>query len=61
MNLKQAVIYLTWCGEKTIAGEVLTTEEFEKFKEAHYVSVSKAGMLMIKPSDYAYTPGEPYK
>ena len=61
MNLREASTYLIWCGFKTIDGQPLTDQEFQKFKEAHAVSVSKAGMLFIKPEDYAYTRGQPFE
>ena len=60
MNLKYATTFLLWYGEKVIAGDEPTEEEFEIFKEAHAVSVSKAGILMIRPNDHAYTPGQPF-
>ena len=60
MNLKQATTFLLWYGEKVISGHEPTEEEFEMFKEAHAVSASKAGILRIKPSDHAYTPGKPF-
>ena len=61
MNLKQATTYLIWCGFKTIDGEPFTDQEFDKFKEAHAISASKAGILLIKPEDYTYTSGEPFE
>ena len=60
MNLRESTCYLLWYGEKVIAGDEPTEEEFETFKEAHAVSASKAGILMIRPSDHEYTPGEPF-
>jgi len=60
VNLKYATTFLLWYGEKVIAGDEPTEEEFETFKEAHAVSASKAGILMIRPSDHEYTPGEPF-
>jgi hypothetical protein len=60
VNLKQATTFLIWCGHKTIDGEPLTDQEFEKFKEAHSISVSKAGILFIKPEDHEYKKGQPF-
>jgi hypothetical protein len=61
MTLKQATTFLIWCGHKQRDGVPLTDQEFSKFEEAHDVSMSKAGMLFIKPEHYAYIPGEPFK
>ena len=61
MNLKQSTTYLLWCGEKKIAGEDLTPEEFEKFKIAHDISSKKAGLLFIKPEDHVYIKGQPFE
>ena len=61
MNLREASTFLIWCGFKTIDGEPFTDQEFEKFKEAHAVSVSKSGMLFIDPKDYEYKKGRPFR
>ena len=60
MNLKKATTFLIWVGFKQRDGVPLTDQEYQKFCEAHDITVSKAGMLFIKPEDYAYTPGEPF-
>ena len=60
MNLKKATTFLLWYGEKVIAGDDPTEEDFKMFKEAHAVSASKAGILTIRPSDHAYTKGKPF-
>ena len=60
MSLAQAMTFLLWCGEKTLAGDPLTEEDMVLFKEAHKVSKSKASMLLIRPSDYEYKKGQPF-
>ena len=60
MNLKYATTFLIWFGFKQRAGDPFTDRELKMFEEAHDKTVSKAGMLRIKPEDYAYTPGEPF-
>jgi hypothetical protein len=61
LNLREAITYLTWCGLKQRDRCPLTKQEFEKFCHAHDVSMSKAGMLFIKPEDYEYTRGQPFR
>ena len=54
--------YLLWYGEQAIAGHAPSEQEFAMFKEAREVSKGMALKFMrLKPKDYAYTPGEPYK
>jgi len=60
VNLRQATVFLLWCGHKTLDGEPLTEQELDKFRKAHAISVSSAGILLIKPEDHEYTPGEPF-
>lgn len=61
MNLREASIYLLWFGFKHKAGDPFTEKEFQIFCEAHDVTVSKAHILFIKPEDYEYTSGIPFK
>ena len=62
MTPRAATIFLLWYGEKAIAGHEPTQEEFETFKQARQVSLSLAHRIMrIKPDDYAYIEGQPYK
>ena len=62
MTPRQATLFLFWYGEKTLAGDEPTEEEQVMFKEARLVSISMARkFLRIKPEDYAYTKGEPYR
>jgi hypothetical protein len=60
-GLKEANIFLLWCGLKHRDRCPLTEQEFEKFCEAHDIAMSKAYMLCIKSEHYAYIPGEPFK
>jgi hypothetical protein len=60
MNLKQSTTFLIWCGLKQRDGCPLTDQEFQKFCEAHDISMKKCGMLFIKPEDYEYTQGQPF-
>ena len=62
MTPRAATVYLLWYGEKAMAGHVPTPAEFEMFKEARQVTLSMAHRIMrIKPDDYAYIEGQPYK
>ena len=62
MTPRAATRYLLWCGEKALAGDELTEEESVKFREARAVSIEVAHKLLrIKPEEYQYVPGEPYK
>jgi hypothetical protein len=60
MNLKQSTTFLIWCGHKQRDGCTLTDQEFQKFCDAHDISVKKCGMLLIKESDHEYTRGQPF-
>jgi len=61
MNPREATRFLLWYGEKALAGDEPTEEEFIKFKEARAVSVMMAHKFMrLKPEDYRYTRGKPY-
>jgi hypothetical protein len=61
VNLREATTYLIWCGFKQKDEIPFTDQEFSKFKEAHDVTVSKAKILFIKPEDYEYTRGKPFR
>jgi hypothetical protein len=62
MSLREATRFLLWYGEKAIAGEEPTPEETEMFIRARKVSLWAAhNMLRLKPEDYQYTQGRPYK
>ena len=62
MSVREATRYLLWYGEKTIAGDEPTPEETEMFIAARKVSLWAAhNMLRLKPEDYTYVPGKPYK
>ena len=53
--------YLLWYGEKAIAVDAPTEQEFELFKEARQTTLSLAHKIMrLKPEDYAYTSGKGY-
>ena len=62
MSVREATRFLLWYGEKAIAGDEPTPEENERFIRARQVSLWAAhNMLRLKPEDYQYTPGKPYK
>ena len=62
MTPKKASIFLLWYGEKAIAGDEPTEEEFEMFKEARKVSLGLLRIAMgIKPEHYAYTKGKGFQ
>jgi hypothetical protein len=62
MTPREATRYLLWYGEKTIAGDEPTEEEFQKFVQAREVTLSLAHKIMrLKPADYEYQPGIPYE
>ena len=62
MSVREATRFLLWYGEKAIAGDEPTSEETEMFIRARTVSLWAAhNMLRLKPEDYQYTPGKPYK
>ena len=54
--------FLLWYGEKALAGDEPTEEEFQMFKAARKVSIMMAEKVMrLKPEDYEYTPGQPFE
>ena len=62
MSPREATRYLFWYGEKAIANDEPTPEEMDKFIEARQVSMAMAKKFMLlKPEDWAYTKGEPFK
>lgn len=62
MTPRACTAYMLWYGEKAIAGDDPTPEEFEMFKMARETTLNIAHRIMrLKPEDYAYTPGEPFK
>jgi len=62
MSLREASRYILWYGEKALSGDVPSQEETEHFIDARKVSLWAAhNMLRLKPEDYAYTPGKPFK
>jgi len=62
MTPREATIYLLWYGEKAIAGDDPTEEEFQMFKEARQVTLMMAHKIMrIKPEDYEYIPDKPFE
>ncbi len=62
MTPRAATRYLLWCGEKSLAGDELTPDEMELFKKAREVSIQVAHRLLrIKPEEYEYIRGQPYK
>ena len=53
---------MLWAGEKGLAGDELSSEETEMFIAARKVSLWAAhNMLRLKPEDYTYISGKPYK
>jgi hypothetical protein len=60
-GLKEANIFLLWCGLKQRDRCSLTEQEHQKFCEAHDIAMSKAKILFIKPEDYEYTRGKPFR
>ena len=61
MSIREATRFLLWYGEKCLSEEP-TPEETEMFIRARTVSLWAAhNMLRLKPEDYAYTKGQPYK
>ena len=62
MTMREATRYLLWYGEKSLAGDEPTPEENEMFVAARKVSLWAAhNMLRLKPENYKYTPGQPFK
>jgi hypothetical protein len=62
MTPRAATRALLWLGAKQLSGDEWTSEELELFKQARESTIPLAEKLMrLKPSDYAYTPGEPFK
>ena len=62
MSVREATRFLLWYGEKCLSGEEPSPEETEMFIRARNVSLWAAhNMLRLKPEDYAYTKGQPYK
>ena len=62
MSLREATRFLLWYGEKSLAGDDPTPEETKMFIAARKVSLWAAhNMLRLKPEDYQYIKGEPYK
>ena len=62
MNVREASRFLFWASEKLEANDQLTDEELNKVKEAQVISRAAASkFLRLKPEDWKYTPGEPFK
>ena len=61
MTPRKATQYLLWYGEKAIAGEDYTEEEFQMFVEARQMTLAIAEKVMrLKPEHYKFTPGESF-
>ena len=62
MNSREATRYMFWVGEKIEAGDELTEDELIKMKEAREIGKATAmKFLRLKPSDWEYIPGRPFK
>jgi hypothetical protein len=62
MTPRAATRALLWLGAKQLSGDEWTSGELELFKDARQSTIPLAEKLMrLKPTDYAYTPGQPYE
>lgn len=61
MMPRQAMVYLLWFGEKTLAGGEPTEEELARFKECRQMSIGMAKKFFrIKDEEFAYKDNEPF-
>ena len=61
MTKREAMVFLLWFGEKTLAGDEPTEEELALFKVCRQMSVGMAKKFFrIKDEEFAYKDNQPF-